>query len=1125
MRKLITILMMALSLPMLAGIHSYADRSVLAGGSWVKISVAQSGVCRMSFDELRDAGINNPSDVRVFGYGGAQLTQDFTRRKIDDLPQVPVYVGDGYVLFYVQGPISWEWNGSRFAHTRNTYSNLGYYFLTDNVGDKLTPKTGEAISGSPIDVTTFMNLQVHELDTINLVDRSGVAGGGKEFYGEQFSISQKRTFSFTTPNAVNGGKCSIYVDLAAYATATSKFTVIANATDSRTVTINPPVTNDNYTFGVTGYTSFTSTNKSNQQQVELQFSNSVSSALGWLNYIELATPCSLRLSGDWMTIRTNTNVGSSTPLKYHLTNATSTTQIWDVTDRAAIIRMPATLSGNELQWTGSNQDGVHTYIAVNPTGSSFVRAEIVGAVGNQNLHQLRNIDYVIICPVGYESEARRLAKAHEQKQSITWAVVTDKQVYNEFSSGTPDASAYRWLMKMLYDRANNGDGNKPRWLLLMGHGSFDNRNIYQTPYGGTTSGSKLLLTYQADNSVNEVKAYASDDYFCWLDDDEGPDARAKYATMDIGVGRLPVSSVEEATVTVDKLIAYMDNTQHGKWKNQLLYLADDGDGGQHTETAEGSAERVRKDNIDFVVHKVYLDAYPQEVNASGESYPLAKNRIQNLLKSGVLFFDYSGHGGYNGVTSEMVLSMHDVEKMNNEKLGFWALITCNTGQFDSGRRCVAEEALMQPNGGAIGVFAATRTVYATNNTNLNRAFGDALFKHSNPYHYEANLGEAVMQAKNALDWHDDGNKLAYVLFGDPAMRLNYPTDYQVKTTTQMDTLKALTVQQVEGQIIDEDNAIVTDFNGKLDITVFDKLQVIPTRDNDHTGGEQRVVNYNDYPNTIFTGSTQVKDGKFQYTFMVPKDIRYNYGNGRIVYYAHNDEYNEDAVGHFEDFIVGGTGSVVAADTVGPEMTIYLNSPAFTDGGKTYATPRFFADLYDENGINTAGAGIGHDLMLIIDDDPKQTYAINEYFTSANDSYQAGQVSYLMDALPDGPHTLSFRAWDLLNNSTTKSLNFIVEAGLDPSIYSVMSYPNPVQQSGVMTIMVLYDQPDELLTTEVYVYNMSGQIIWSHEQNNPENIQLNLGELNMLPGVYMYSVKIKSATSKYSTCSGKIIVTK
>ena len=1111
---------MALSLPMMAGVHSYANRSVLADGKWVKISVQQSGVCKMTFDELRNAGISNPAQVRVYGYGGAQLTQDFTKKKIDDLPQVPVYVGDGYVLFYVQGPVEWSYTGTRFAHTRNTYSNAGCYFLTNDAGEALAPTMAEAVTGEPKDVTTFTYLQVHELDSLNLVDRSGVKGGGKEFYGEQFSVNQRRSFSFTTPNAAEGGQGAVYIDLAALAVTPSTFKATVNGSSTKSATIQNPSSTDHYTMGVAGTISMTATNQQDKQQVQLQLLNaSASGALGWLNYIEMATPCSLRMNGDWLVVRSKENVGSATPLRYHLTNAGSAVQIWDVTDKAAIKRMPTTLSGSEIQWTGSNQDGVRTYVALNTSGSNYVKATVLGSVDNQNLHMLKNIDYVILCPKGYEAAATRLAQAHEQKQSITWAVVTDEQVYNEFSSGTPDASAYRWLMKMLYDRAKNGDGQKPRWLLLIGHGSFDNRGILPK------SGTRLLLTYQSDKSLNEVTAYATDDYFGWLDDDEGPHERAVYATMDIGVGRLPVESVEEAETTVDKLIAYMDNTQHGKWKNQLLYLADDGDKGQHTETAEGSAEQVRLTNKDFVVHKVYLDAYPQEVNASGESYPLAKNRVQNLLKSGVLFFDYSGHGGYNAITSESVLSMQDITKMNNLKQGFWMFATCNFGQFDSGDRCAAEAALMNPNGGAIGVLAATRTVYATQNTKLNRSFGDALLRHSNVFHYEATLGEATQEAKNALDYRDDGNKLAYVLIGDPAMRLNFPTDYQVETTTQMDTLNALSIQQVEGQIVDESHAVVNDFDGEVEITIYDKLQVITTRDNDDQTEDAVKVDYNDYPNTIFTGSTRVKEGKFSYTFMVPKDIRYNYGNGRIVYYAHSDAYNEDAVGHFEDFIVGGTGSVVSVDTVGPEMTIYLNSPAFTDGGKTYATPRFFAELYDKNGINTAGAGIGHDLLLIVDNDPKQTYSINEYFTSENDSYQRGKVSYLMDAMQDGPHSLSFRAWDLMNNSTTKSLNFVVESSLDPSIYSVMTYPNPVQQSGVMNLTVLYDQPDELLTTEVYVYNLNGQRIWSHTQQNPDQIQLNLGELNLQPGVYLYNVRIKSATSKYSTCSGKIIVTK
>lgn len=1114
MKKILFIAFWVLvSLPMMAGIHSYAERSVLADGHWVKIRVSESGVCRMSFSELRSAGLE-PSQVRVFGYGGAQKEQDFSKPNIDDLPQVPVYVGEDYILFYVQGPISWTYNGSRFAHTRNTYSDFGYYLLSDDAGDMLLFPEAEAVSGSPTDVTYYSYYQVQDEDSVNLIDRTGVSGGGRTFYGEQFAAGQTRTFTFSTPYA-NGDNSSVYIDMAANAATTSTVKAKLNNTSSKSIYISSIP--DHYTFGVAGTISMNGASEEQNQRATIQFVNSNASALAWLNYIEITTPSELVMTGSYMGIRSLVNRNTTNPVRFLLRNTTAYTQIWDVTDLAAIQRMPTTMVDDQLAWVGTQADGVHEYIAVNTDGTKFVQAEVVGEVKNQNLHALNNIDYIIICPEGYEDVSEDLAKAHEAKQAITYAIVTDQQVYNEFSSGTPDATAYRWLMKMLYDRAKNGIGQQPRWLLLMGHGTFDNRKLLRN------SGTSLLLTYQSKNSVNEIKAYATDDYFAYLDDNEG--AIDTQGRMDIGVGRLPVESLDEARTTVDKLIQYIRNEQTGKWKNQLVYLADDGENGTHTETAEKSAELVRIKNPDFIVHKIFLDAYPQEVNASGESYPLAKNRVLNLLKNGVLFFNYSGHGGYNAITNESILNLKDIAGMTNKNQAFWLFATCNFAQCDAGKRSAAETAVLNPKGGAIGILAATRTVYASQNTNLNRSVCDTLFGHSDVFHYDMTLGEAISIGKNLLG--SDENKLAYVLLGDPCMRLNYPTDYHVETLTEMDTLNALSVQHVEGRIIDEDLNTVSDFNGKVDITIYDKMQSIPTRDNDNAGGDPRVIAYNDYPNTIFSGATDVKDGLFNYTFMVPKDIRYNFDNGRIVYYAVTADSLEtaEAVGHFEQFIIGGTGSTVAIDTIGPEMEIYLNSPAFRNGDKTYATPRFFANLYDKNGINTAGAGIGHDLMLIIDDDPKMIYSLNEYFTAANNSYQAGQVSYLMEELANGPHSLTFRAWDLLNNSTTKSLNFIVEAGLDPSIYNVTTYPNPVQQSGVVHLIVNYDQPDELIETEIYLYNTAGQMVYSHKQDNPDAVSINLPSLGLNTGVYIYSVKIKSASSKYSTTSGKIIVTK
>jgi hypothetical protein len=367
--------------------------------------------------------------------------------------------------------------------------------------------------------------------------------------------------------------------------------------------------------------------------------------------------------------------------------------------------------------------------------------------------------------------------------------------------------------------------------------------------------------------------------------------------------------------------------------------------------------------------------------------------------------------------------------------------------------------------------------------------------------------------------------MPYILLGDPALKLNTPTDYQVKTSTALDTLNALSVQSVKGYIQTEDGDTATWFNGKLDVTILDKMQQITTRDNDEPKEQNKVkITYNDYPNTLFAGKTDVIDGKFEFTFMVPKDIRYNYGAGRIVYYAYDEENREEAVGHYEDFVVGGSSTVITQDTVGPDLHIYLNNPAFMDGDATYEFPHFYADIYDENGINTVGTGIGHDLLMIVDADPKQTFVLNDYFAASNNSYQQGQVSYRMQEQTEGMHTLTFRAWDLHNNSSTAALNFQVVKGMDPQIYKVVTYPNPVASTENLTIQVEYDQPDEVVQTTINMYDISGKLILTHEQKSTNGIRWNLSSLNVSPGIYVYQVKIKTTTSNYVSKAGKIIVT-
>lgn len=1119
-----------------AGIHSYAEQSVLSTGRIVKIRISETGIHCLPFDTLKAWGLQ-PDKVRVLGYGGAMLSENLMDTHWDDAPSVPIYIHTGadgvfgsgdYILFYAQGPIGWKYANGRWQHIQHPYSRYGYYFVSDTAGEQRIITTAEPINDTNAqEVDWFYDCQVHEKDSINLIDNTGVSGGGREWYGELFSRNNANlNLSFPAKHIRTDKKMLCYVDVAAVSSTESKFKVTVGDTTS-SISVKELSISDNYTMAECGNKRLLVTpQNSTTQTVSISFSSSTSNAKGYLNYVELIIPRTLTMEGSEMLIINTDYYGSSKKTRFLLDNADTNTQIWYVTDGVNITQMPTSWVNGKLAWIGNNS-AAEKYMAVNITASNWKQPVKVGIIPNQNLHALHNIDFVIISPEEFVPQATRLAQKHEQIDNITWAVVTDQQVYNEFSSGTPDVSAYRWLMKMLYDRANGNTIEQPKNLLLFGNASFDNKRIL------TTSGTSKLLVYEAPNSTNEVKAYATDDYCGMLQDNTGVDTRGNFniirAQMDIGVGRLPIKTAAEADDVVNKICTYMDNLVLGKWKTQICFLADDGDHGLHVQTADGGAEKIRVKNPDFVVNKIYLDAYPQEVSAAGESYPLAKNQFDNLMSNGVLFMDYSGHGGYNNITNELFMTLKDVQKMSNTNQGLWFLATCSFAHFDGGRRSAAEEAVLNPDGGAIAVISACRTVYATQNTVINTHFCDTLFGHKDPFSYEMTIGNALRMAKNNTNntstSRSDENKMAYILLGDPALHLNYPTHYQVITTTHLDTLHALTTQNIQGYIQTPDLDTATWFNGTLDVTIFDKMQQITTRDNDETNEKDKnKVTYNDYPNILFSGQTDVVDGKFEFTFMVPKDIRYNYGNGRIVYYAYDEIGREEGVGHFEEFVVGGSSSVAIVDTIGPDLKIYLNNAAFTNGGKTYEFPHFYADIYDEHGINTAGTGIGHDLLLTIDEDPKMSYILNDYFTAKNNSFQEGQVSYKMPEMEEGVHTLTFRAWDLLNNSNTATLNFQVVKGMDPNIYQVVTYPNPVSCSETVNIRIEYDQPDEIIQTTIYLYDFSGKRILTHEQRGTEGISWNISDLGLTSGVYVYQVNIKTTTSNHVSKAGKIIVT-
>lgn len=1103
--------------------HTYVTSSVLAQGKFVKIKISESGVYKLTYEDLSAMGIS-PGNVRVFGYGGGVLEQSFSLPKTDDLPEVAIWMQKGsdgvfnagdYILFYGQGVTKWAYDKSKsiFTHNINIYSKYGYYFITSDagVGKRIEEKSNDIPSSAPINVVQeFSDYQVHESELVNL------AKSGKEFYGETFNEVLSYNFPFNFPNPVTTSPATARISVAANSPAASNFSLSLNGGQTKTLAVSPK-SNDIYTVAMVAASTFSFTPTNSPLSFNVTYSKTVSTGIGYLNYLEINCRRQLKMSGSAMQFQNVDFIGAGTYNQYQLSDAGSNVQIWDITDQQNINKVPTQIVNGKLTFTASGNE-LRNYLAIDPTDKgAYLTPEVDGAVPNQNLHAISQADMVILTHPKFLSQAETLANAHREKDNLTVSVITTDQVYNEFSSGAPDATAYRWVMKMLYDRALNSGitTDLPKYLLLFGKGTFDNRKIL------SNSGENLILTYQAENSTVITLSYNTDDYFTFLDDNEGVNVAANL--MDIGVGRFSVTTVQQATDVVNKTIGYMNNTDKGNWKNQLLFLADDGDASLHSKQADNVAESLGGSFPAYQLNKIYLDAYKQEISASGESYPLAKTKFYNLIRSGLFLLDYTGHGGPVGWTNESILSISDVKALSNKHLPIWVAPTCDFNIFDNEQVSAGETVVLNPVGGGIGILSAVRPVYASQNYVLNKLFCENLFKKRNGEHMR--VGDVIAYAKNNVG--TEINKLSYIYLGDPAIKLNYPTNYKVITTNVnesaalgSDTLRASSVATIQGMIADDAGSKVENFNGSLHVVVYDKVQKI-TSQNNHNDG---TITFSDRPNTLFSGKVVVTNGIFSFTFMLPKDIKYNYGSGRINYYAQDDINDYEAQGYFENFTVGGTSINTVEDTEGPIIQLYLNSTNFISGNKVNETPLFIATLSDNNGINTAGSGIGHDLMLTVDKDPYQSLIINDYYQANVDSYTEGIVRYKLPEMTNGKHTLTFKGWDLLNNSSSSTIDFEVVKGLTPEIYSVSNYPNPVKT--VTNIIVIHDRPETVLKTTVEIFDISGRKIWSKSQSTVDNISWNLitdSGQKAKTGIYFYRVNIKTLNSDTYSKTNKMLV--
>ena len=766
------------------------------------------------------------------------------------------------------------------------------------------------------------------------------------------------------------------------------------------------------------------------------------------------------------------------------------------------------------------------------SSASFPQAEYVYNITNQNHHADRNIDMVIIVPTSgiLHTQAQRLKTFHEQHDSMTVKVVPADELYNEFSSGTPDANAYRRYMKMLYDRAET-EAEMPRYLLLFGDCVWDNRmNISDM---STYSLDDFLLCYESENSFSHTYCYIDDGFFCLLDDGEGADILGS-DKHDIAVGRISARNEEEAKIMVDKTINYINNENAGSWQNVVMFMGDDGNNNIHMEDSEAAAQQTEAQQPGMVVRRVMWDAYQRQTSSTGATYPGATADILQQQNRGALVMDYCGHGGAYQLSHEGVVRISDFESATNAGLPLWITASCNVAPFDGVEDNIGEVSIFNRKGGAIAFYGTTRTVFVNRNREINLAFLKYALGYTDGK--PNTLGEAQRLAKNELITSGkdrSANKLQYSLLGDPALALKLPTQKAVIdkingtdiTSGTMPMLKAGSIVKVEGHI-EKQGAENTEFNGQVTATVRDSKALVTCKQQEPTA--EKAFTFYDRTKTLFNGSDSVRNGKFSFSFAVPMDISYTNGQGMINVYAINNAKTEAANGFTEQFTLGGTESA-GNDSIGPSIYCYLNSPSFTNGGNVNATPYFVAQITDKDGINTTGNGIGHDLELVIDGDMSKTYILNDNFEYDFGSYTSGTTHYAIPELPAGQHKLRFRAWDILNNSSTAELTFNVVRGLEPTLYSVSCTENPA--STTTTFIVNHDYTGSNLDIDIDIFDISGRHLWTYSDTGVAttgtyttdwNLTIDGGE-RLQTGVYLYRVRISADGSSKVSKAKKLII--
>ncbi len=1110
----------------------FISSSVLAEHDWYKIAVSTSGIHKLTYENLVEIGLRNPALVKIFGAGAVLLPEDYSAGSYDDLTELPFYMSKGgdqlfgpgdFILFYAQGPVTWKYNETEkfFGHELNYFSTRGFYFLTDGLGASQSP-ANVVLSISTADqiVNSYDILDFREDEKYNLLS------SGREWYGDNYSLTLSGTYPFALNNLILSDSLKIMVNAAVRSNELSSISVKANNNNLGSFSIGT-VNLSSYTstFAIEGSSIFSYKPSQQNITVQVEYLQPNSNSEAWLNYITINGRSKLELSGNELRFRDSRSVSFGAVCEFQLGNVSSNTVIWEISDPAKPGNIPASLTGNVAKFKLESSE-LREFIAFNTNGSFPVpefKGSDLGKLKNQDLHGSSPPEMLIVYAEEFEEQAQRLAEYRKEHDGLSVDLVTQEMIFNEFSSGTPNVSALRNYLKMYYDKFSPESMTK--YLLLFGDGSFDNKDT-------GSYNPNLIMTYQSSNSLIPTNSFVSDDFFGLLDTGE----KLYDGLLDIGIGRLPVSTVEEAEQMVDKIISYDQSSTIGEWRNYICLIGDDEDGNIHMQQANSLANYIESEYPDYNINKIFLDSYPQLTTPTGDRYPDVTRAINDQMNRGALIINYTGHGGVTGLAHEKILDITNIKAWNNEgKYPLFMTATCEFSRYDeynvAGKSEIStagEEVLLNPMGGSIALFTTTRLVYSGPNHVLNEKFYEKVFETKDNGEYFC-LGDIIVYSKNAAG--PGTNKRNFTLLGDPSIKLSLPKNVVITDSVNhvaienlTDTISALDFVTISGHIEDPSGNLMKDFSGSVIPIVYDKKSNLKTLSND--GGN--ALEFQLRNSILYKGNASVINGGFSFGFYVPKDIGYNIGEGRISYYIFNEA--EDGHGSSSSLTIGGLGDFSALDTTGPSIRIFMNDSLFRNGGIVNSSPELLVYVEDPYGINTTGNGIGHDLTATLNNDRFNAVILNEYYQAETDSYSSGSVRYPYNDLPLGQHTIEVKVWDIFNNSSRKSLNFIVVESTEMLLTEIFNYPNPVADQTFFNVE--HNRPEVEMEVIIRIYDMRGNLVTVlQSQQYSSGFRLeplswegnSMGGATLGGGLYVYKVFVRTEEGEEATGSGRLII--